>query len=70
MTFRNLSIVWGPTIFSDITSDLSEDIFQTINLPNLILSEIFNKYDKIFCNDYSSEKNVLQESFQEKNKLI
>ena len=67
MTFGNLSLVWGPTKISDITSDLSRNSLQ---LPNLILLNIYNKYDEIFCNDYSIEKYVQQESFKEKNKLV
>jgi hypothetical protein len=80
MTFGNLSLVWGPAIFSDITSDLwgptkisdiTSDLSRnSLQLPNLILLNIYNKYDEIFCNDYSIEKYVQQESFKEKNKLV
>jgi hypothetical protein len=57
--------VWRPSIFSDITSDLSLNIKEMNDLSNLILLNIFNKYDEIFCNDYSIEKYVQQESFEE-----
>jgi hypothetical protein len=53
MTCENLSAVWGPTIFSDIASDLSQNIAQMHELPRLILLNIFKKYDEIFCIDYS-----------------
>ena len=65
MTFGKLSKVWRPSIFSDITSDLSLNIKEMNDLSNLILLNIFNKYDEIFCNDYSIERYVQQESFEE-----